>query len=127
MLVDNGTAQEYAGSMEDYIDFVLGRNQPKKENKGGPAKKAVGSAQSRAKARFLKSELASAEKAIAKLQASLSEIDKAMYEPANASAQFADKTMSELLARRAEVSDRLASAESEWLAFGEQLDAIGGA
>ena len=31
VLVDNGTAGDYAGSIEDYIDFVLGRNQPKKD------------------------------------------------------------------------------------------------
>jgi ATP-binding cassette subfamily F protein 3 len=29
VLVDGGLAQPYDGSMEDYIDFVLGRNQPK--------------------------------------------------------------------------------------------------
>ena len=31
VLVDGGTAKDYAGSIEDYIDFVLGRNQPKGE------------------------------------------------------------------------------------------------
>lgn len=125
VLVDGGTAQEYSGSMEDYIDFVLGRNQPKKESKAGPAKKAAGnSTQTRAKARFLKSELATAEKAIAKLQASLSEIDRAMYEPANAAPHLAGRTMSDLLAQRAKVSDALADAEGAWLAVGEQLDAL---
>ena len=34
VLVDDGTATEYAGSIEDYIDFVLGRNQPK-DDRGG--------------------------------------------------------------------------------------------
>ena len=29
VLVDDGGASEYAGSIDDYIDFVLGRNQPK--------------------------------------------------------------------------------------------------
>jgi ATP-binding cassette subfamily F protein 3 len=127
VLVDNGTAQEYSGSVDDYIDFVLGRNQPKKPAKDSPAKPAGGnSSKSRAKARFIKSELAAAEKVMAKLQASLSEIDRAIYEPANAAAHLASKTMSDLLAQRAKVTDELASAESEWLAFGEQLEAFEG-
>ncbi len=33
VLVDDGKAVDYAGSIEDYIDFVLGRNQPKAEAK----------------------------------------------------------------------------------------------
>tara|TARA_A100001391_G_scaffold7621_8_gene5043 strand:+ start:63004 stop:64887 length:1884 start_codon:yes stop_codon:yes gene_type:complete len=126
VLVDSGTAKDYSGSMDDYIDFVLGRNQPKKEGKSAPAKGSSGnSAKSRAKARAIKSELATADKAIAKLQTSLSELDQAMYEPANAVPHLADRTMSDLLAKRAKVSDELEKAEAEWLALGEQLEALG--
>ncbi len=38
VLVDNGTAKEYSGSMEDYIDFVLGTGQPKKDGEAKPKK-----------------------------------------------------------------------------------------
>ena len=31
VLVEDGGATDYAGSIDDYIDFVLGRNQPKGE------------------------------------------------------------------------------------------------
>ena len=125
VLVDGGTAKEYGGSMDDYIDFVLGRNQPKKDNKASPAKPTPGnSAKTRAQARFLASELASAEKIMAKLQASLSEIDQAMYEPANAAAHLADSKMSDLIARRATVSEQLEQAEAVWLACGEQLESL---
>jgi ATP-binding cassette subfamily F protein 3 len=126
VLVDNGTAQEYAGSMEDYIDFVLGRNQRKQVAGANPAKSGAASnpAKARAKARFLKSELASVEKTMARLQASLGEIDQAMCEPANAAEHLADSAISDLLARRAQVSDQLAKAEAEWLAFGEQLETL---
>jgi ATP-binding cassette subfamily F protein 3 len=41
VLVDDGAATPYDGSMEDYIDFVLGRNQPKADT---PAKGATASA-----------------------------------------------------------------------------------
>ncbi|HEX2794063.1 MAG TPA: ABC transporter ATP-binding protein, partial [Croceicoccus sp.] len=125
VLVDGGTAREYSGSMDDYIDFVLGRNQPKKDAKSGSAKAASGDfGKTRAKARFLKSELASAEKAMSRLEASLGEIDRAMCEPAAAPASLAGLAMSDLLTRRAQVSDRLAEAEAQWLALGEQLEAL---
>ena len=126
VLVDGGTARDYAGSMDDYIDFVLGRNQPKteakKDAKAAPAK--AGSAQARARARYVKSELTAAEKALAKHEAALRAIDQAMYEPANAAADLAKLTMTELLARRAKVAEDMARTEAEWLALGEQLEAL---
>ncbi|MBY8338317.1 ABC-F family ATP-binding cassette domain-containing protein [Alteriqipengyuania sp. NZ-12B] len=125
MLVDGGTAKEYSGSMDDYIDFVMGRNQPKKSSGSTPAKPASASpGKTRAKARFLKSELATAEKAMAKLEASLSQIDEAMCDPASAPAHLAGIAMDDLLIRRAEASDALAKAEAEWLALGEQLETL---
>jgi len=125
MLVDEGTAREYSGSMDDYIDFVLGRNQPKKDAKQAPAKASSGdSAKTRAKARYLKSELATAEKAMNRLEASLTEIDEAMCEPAKAPKHLAGIAMGDLLVRRAEVSERLEKAEAEWLSIGEQLETL---
>ncbi|MCD1621930.1 ABC-F family ATP-binding cassette domain-containing protein [Citromicrobium bathyomarinum] len=125
MLVDGGTAKEYSGSMDDYIDFVMGRNQPKKSSGSIPAKPAPANpGKTRAKARFLKSELATAEKAMAKLEASLSQIDEAMCDPASAPAHLAGIAMDDLLIRRAEVSDALAKAEAEWLALGEQIESL---
>ena len=29
VLVDSGTAKEFTGSLEDYTDLILGKNQPK--------------------------------------------------------------------------------------------------
>ena len=111
--------------MDDYIDFVMGRNQPKKPSGSGAAKPAPANpAKAKAKARFIKSELATAEKAMARLQTSLSEIDQAMCDPASAPPRLAGVAMDDLLIQRAEVSDRLAEAEAEWLALGEQLEAL---
>lgn len=130
VLVDDGTARDYAGSMDDYIDLVLGRNQPRTPAKGDPKKDAkqgtpaLGSAQSRAKARYVKSELATVEKSLAKLEARLRLIDQAMYEPANAAADLAKMTMGELLTQRSKVTEDMAQAEAAWLALGEQLDAL---
>jgi len=125
VLVDGGTVREYSGSMDDYIDFVLGRNQPKRRS-DSPAQKVVPTnrTRTREKARSLKSKLASVEKAMAKIEASLSEIDLAMYEPASAPAHLADIAMSELLVRRSQMSDDLAKTEADWMALGEDLEKL---
>jgi len=126
VLVDDGTAKEYSGSMADYIDFVLGQNQPKKEGAGKSAKPNKGkSNKARAKIRNLRAEITKAEKLTAELEASCKAIDMAMYEPANAVPELADKTMSELLERRASVAKQLEQVEAEWAALGEQLEAAG--
>ncbi len=127
LLVDGGTVREYTGSMDDYIDFVLGRNQPKKDAKPAPASiPAAGGAKSRGRARYLKSELATAEKAMARLEASLGEIDLAMCEPKKAPAHLACVAMADLLARRTQVSEQLAKIEGDWLAIGEELETLAG-
>jgi ATP-binding cassette subfamily F protein 3 len=123
VLVDGGTAKDYAGSIEDYIDFVLGRNQPKAVSGTKAAKNGVKpSNKARAQERFIKAEIAATEKAIAKLQAQCSAIDRAMYEPANSAPELADKTMTELLAERAQVAGALETLEVEWLALSERLE-----
>ncbi len=64
VLVDSGTAAEYSGSMEDYIDFVLGRNQPKAD--GGvkiPKKDRKAAAKEREAARAVKAKITAVEKA----------------------------------------------------------------
>ena len=53
VLVDDGTARDYAGSIDDYIDFVLGRNQPKAEAKpkASKADRKAGSKRARRRTR----------------------------------------------------------------------------
>jgi len=131
VLVDAGTAREYAGSMEDYIDFVLGRNQPKKAAKKAakPAAskaqpQAAASSKDKAKARFIKSELEKAEKSLARLTAELAKIDVAVIELGQTGRPDVGEKMADLLASRAQVSEKLARAEAEWLAAGERLEEI---
>ncbi|WEK48240.1 MAG: ABC-F family ATP-binding cassette domain-containing protein [Candidatus Andeanibacterium colombiense] len=125
VLVDGAMAKEYAGSMEDYIDFVLGRNQPKAAGAKGAKPAAKSSGKARAAAKFLQSELTSAEKSITKLQEQGKALDRAMYEPANAAPELANKTMTELVAERAKVTDKLETLEAQWLSLTERLDELG--
>jgi ATP-binding cassette, subfamily F, member 3 len=123
VLVDNGTAADYAGSMEDYIDFVLGRNQPKGEAKPKAEKKdKKAAAQAREEARQVAKDVAAAEAAIARWQQQLSAIDQAMFAPDSAAPDLRDLTMGELSRRRGEVTRELERAEQQWVIASERLE-----
>ncbi len=123
VLVDDGTAKDYAGSMEDYIDFVLGRNQPKGEAKPKIEKKdRKAAAQARDEAKQIAKDVAAAEAVIARWQKQLSAIDQAMFAPTSAAADLRDLTMGELSRRRGEAMKELEAAEAQWLAVSERLE-----
>ena len=120
VLVEHGAAIDYPGSIDDYIDFVLGRNQPKAEVKPKTSKKIA--AKERDDARALKSAAAEAEAESARLAAQCSAIDRAMFDPRDAEPALAALPMSELSLRRGKVAAELAKAEARWLAAIEQLE-----
>ncbi|APG63561.1 glycosyl transferase family 1 [Sphingorhabdus lutea] len=126
VLVDDGTAREYNGSMEDYIDFVLGRNQPKEGGSGAKlAKKDKKQAKKdREAARLLKTEVAEAEKAMAKIETQICDIDAALAEPKMAKGNLATLSMGELSIKRAALVDDLAAAENKWLSLNEKLEIL---
>jgi ATP-binding cassette subfamily F protein 3 len=123
VLVDNGTATDYAGSMEDYIDFVLGRNQPKADTKPKAEKldrKAAAAA--RELARQAAKEVSEAEALVVRWQKQLSAIDQAMFAPTSAAVELRDLTMGELSRRRGDVVREFERAEELWLAASERLE-----
>jgi ATP-binding cassette, subfamily F, member 3 len=123
VLVEAGTATDYPGSIEDYIDFVLGRNQPKAEGKPKVDKKdRKEAARSREQARQARKEVTEAEAAIARLQAQASSLDRAMFDPSSAAPELASLTMSELSRRRAALGEELEQAEARWLQASERLE-----
>jgi ATP-binding cassette, subfamily F, member 3 len=127
VLVEDGGAHDFPGSMDDYIDFVLGRNQPKtasktKEKSAPHDRKAA--AKAREAERVLKKRADDAEKAVARLQAQSSQVDRAMFDPASAAPELATLTMSELSQRRAALTADLANAEARWLEASEALEGL---
>ena len=122
ILVDNGTATEYPGSMEEYIDFVLGRNQPKDSKPKATKLDRKAAAQQREQAKLAKQKVTEAEARIARLQQEASTVDQAMFDPAAAAPVLAKLKMSELAQRRAALTEALAQAEQDWLNASEQLD-----
>ena len=125
VLVENGAAVDYPGSIDDYIDFVLGRNQPKAEAKpkaGKSDRRAAAKARDGASA--LKRAASDAEAESARLAAQCSAIDRAMFDPAGAEPDLASLPMSELSRRRAKLETELALAEARWLEASEQLESL---
>jgi len=123
VLVDNGTAKEFSGSLEDYTDLILGRNQPKGEGSPKGAKKdRKAAAAEREQAQALRKQVREHESAMEKLAADRSAIDLAMFDPSKATPTLAKLTMTELMKRRAEVDAALQEAEARWIEASEQLE-----
>jgi ATP-binding cassette subfamily F protein 3 len=120
VLVDDGGAKDYAGSIDDYIDFILGRNQPKAAAKA--SKQAKADSRSREAARALKKAAAEAEAASARLAALCSAIDRAMFDPQGAEPSLAALPIGELAQRRTAIAAELEAAEARWLEVSEQLE-----
>jgi ATP-binding cassette, subfamily F, member 3 len=125
VLVENGRASDYPGNIDDYIDFVLGRNQPQSDSKPKQSKAdRKTAAKVREEARLLRKEAAEAEAASARLAAECSAIDRAMFDPASAEAELTSLPMTELVRRRARLAAEIEKAEARWLAVSEQLELL---
>lgn len=130
VLVDGGTARPYDGSIEDYIDFILGRNQPKADGAGearekGAAQDRKARALAREELRALRKKQTEAETRVGKLQSEIAQIDRAMFEPSSAPPALAKLTMGDLAHRRGKLAKELEEAEMLWLEAGEALEAAG--
>ena len=128
VLVDQGQAKDFDGSIEDYIAFVLAKD-PVAASGGGGGKpgvnkkeqrRAAAEARERDKAVRIRAKQAEAE--LERLTASLSKVDLAMFDPATATADLAKLTMTDLMKHRAEVQQAIAAAELAWLDASEALE-----
>ncbi|RJF91478.1 ABC-F family ATP-binding cassette domain-containing protein [Sphingomonas cavernae] len=127
VLVDGGTATEFSGTLDDYTDLVLGKGpaqrsaaaeRPKVSAKD--ARKAAAEARERDKG--LRDAVKATETEIKKLAERRSQIDRAMFDPASATAEDSKRTMSELMRLRAELTEGIEAAEARWLAASEALE-----
>ncbi|MDE8650293.1 ABC-F family ATP-binding cassette domain-containing protein [Novosphingobium album (ex Liu et al. 2023)] len=127
VLVDGGLAQDYAGSMSDYIDFVLGRNQPRGDDGKGPTKaERKSGAIARDELKAARKRVTEAETRLARLHAQLTALDAALADPAGAKGDLAKLTIGDLGKRRVTLAGELEEAEARWLEASEALDAIMG-
>ncbi|WP_375244658.1 ABC-F family ATP-binding cassette domain-containing protein [Sphingomonas parapaucimobilis] len=125
VLVDNGTAKEFDGSLDDYIAFVLkgDAGQGDAASKADRAANKKASAEQRERFNAMKKTLRGIEDEMARLTRERDALDKAMNDPAAAEPRHAKLSMGELNKRRAEVVDKLAEAEVRWMEAGEAMEA----
>jgi ATP-binding cassette subfamily F protein 3 len=121
VLVDNGTAREYAGSMEDYIAFVLAGDSSGEGAKAKAAKKDD-KPQLSAASVALQKKAHEAEALVAKLTKQRDAIDRAMLDPSSAEAWLARLSPAELTKQHAQVSKKLDAAEAVWFEISESLE-----
>ena len=122
VLVDDGTAKEFSGTLDDYTDMILGKP-PKGEKRDKKADRKA-EAQQREKGQALRNAVKTAETELAKLTTERSAIERAMFDPANAAAHLTTLTMTDLMKRRADIEARLEAAEARWVEASEQLEAV---
>ncbi|MBY8827369.1 ABC-F family ATP-binding cassette domain-containing protein [Hephaestia mangrovi] len=114
VLVDGGTAKEFDGSVDDYIALVLS-GEPKAEKADRKERRAT---ETREREKELRQRAKTAESELSRLSEQRSAVDRAMADPS------AGASMNDLMKRRAELDDQVASAESAWLEASEALEAI---
>ncbi|MET0375730.1 MAG: ABC-F family ATP-binding cassette domain-containing protein [Rhizorhabdus sp.] len=129
VLVDGGEAKEFTGSLDDYTDLILGKNQPKGDAASGGGKSYAkkdkkAAAQEREKLAALRKTVKDMEAKIATLTARRSEIDRAMFDPKSATPQDAKRTTGDLMKLRADVERELEAVEAEWLEANEALEGV---
>jgi ATP-binding cassette subfamily F protein 3 len=113
VLVEGGRAEEYGGSIDDYIDLVLGRGPAT-----APETPKVRKGSSQPSSRSLTADLRAAEVAVERLNKELSALDRKLAAaPVN--------SLADLGRRRRKTADDLAKAEETWLALSEQLETVG--
>lgn len=123
VLVDNGTATEFSGTIEDYTDFILGKGPAKeKMSKADRKEDKKAAAASREALAKLKRDVSDAEADLAKLEIVLRAIDHAMFDPASAANEYKNLTMGELSQRRGKIVAAQEAAEARWVAASEALE-----
>ena len=133
VLVDDGTAREFNGSIDDYIAFVLAKDPAtaRKDNGEGSGPRGVNkkdqrkaAAEAREKGQELRKRARHAESELEALTKQRNAVDRAMFDPASAEPALAKLTMSELMMRRAEIETQITVAEVAWLEASEALESI---
>ncbi|MCE7796653.1 ATP-binding cassette domain-containing protein [Sphingobium sufflavum] len=132
VLVDKGTAKEFDGSIETYIQMILSKDGG--DAKGGKGEKGGGNkkdqrraaAEAREKYQALSKVAKKAEQELAKLTEGRTVLDKAMFDPSTAPAALAKLSMGEMMKRRAELDTQIEAAEAVWMEANEALETVNG-
>jgi ATP-binding cassette subfamily F protein 3 len=124
VLVDGGAAREFDGTVDDYVAMILSKDGSGKKEGGGGKKARKAAAEARAESQALAKRAKQTETELANLAAQRSAVDRAMFDPTGADAALAKLTMTELMKRRAELTARIETLESEWLETNEAIEKL---
>jgi ATP-binding cassette subfamily F protein 3 len=127
VLVDNGTAQEFDGSLDDYIALILSGEvggQTKAQAKASRKDAKRREAEAREQGQVLRKRAKEAEGQLAKLNEQRSAIDRAMAEPKAADASLAKLSMGELMKRRAALEEQIQTTEAAWMEANEAIELL---
>jgi ATP-binding cassette subfamily F protein 3 len=127
VLVDNGTASDFDGSLDDYIAFVLAKDagsEGSSEAKISRKDARRAAAEAREQSQGLRKAAKAAEAELARLTEQRSVIDRAMFDPSSAVPELAKLTMTALMKHRAEVEAKIEAAEAAWLEASEKLEQV---
>ena len=129
VLVDGGTAREFAGSLDDYTDMILGKGSGDAAGDSRPASKADRkadrrqAAEARERSAGIRKAAAVAEAEIARLTGRRAAIDRALFDPASADVRDKAATAGDLMRERGDLDRKLAAAEAKWLDATTELEA----
>ncbi len=122
VLVDDGTAREFDGTLDDYIRLVLtGDSKPAASKRDKKEEKRLAAA-AREADKLARQKLRDSEAEAARLTAQRDALDKAMFDPKAADPHLAKLAMGDLMKRRAEVQAKVEAAEARWLAASAVLE-----
>ena len=126
VLVHDGTAQEYDGSIDDYIRLVLAGDAraPAKNEKVNKKEARRIAAEAREKGATLRKQAKQSELEVARLTSLRAAIERAMFDPSSADPALSGLTMTDLMKRRADLERRIEEAEREWIEASEALEAV---
>lgn len=122
VLVDEGTAKEFDGTIDDYIALVLGNSAKEKAAKVNKKNDRKAAAEAREKAQVLRKGAQAIERDLARLTEQRDALDAAMA--GQASPALAKLTMAQLMKRRASLDTEIEVAETKWMEANEALEAL---
>ena len=125
VLVDKGRATDFDGTLDDYVAQVLA-GEPKAEGAAAKVDRKEErrlAAERREAEKTLRKQAREAEGELERLTAERSKVDRAMFDPSSADAALAKLTMTELMKRRADLSEKIDAAEMRWMEASEALEA----
>lgn len=128
LLVAQGTAKEFDGSLDDYRDLILTRGAGDRKKGERPAKRANRkderrkAAQARERNQALRKAVKQAEAEVKRLSDARAEIDRVAFAPKGEADGSNSESLTELMEQRGEIEQKLAAAEDRWMQASEALD-----